>query len=224
MKKTTILLVIFTSFTVAEIMSCDDSGTAVTTTNLWIRLSDATGEDAYITDRYPDLPLPSDRDLSGIAFIDSLGPYRGRTLFKFYLSAIPSTANVTNATLLLTPSQNPEHYFPSGHRTDGGSNACTISRILEAWTDSTATWNNANMILTTGTAAVNLDSSTSSLEPYTLDVTALVKYSVQYPNTNFGYLLKLNSESPVRVMGFASGNYPDTAYRPLLQVTYTSQP
>jgi len=221
MYKPVLFSIIFSGFLAIFIISCNDAGILTTTTNLTIRLSDSTGRDAYITDFYPNTNFKNDGDFGGIAWITNDTGYIGRTLFKFNLSGIPQNATVTSAQLLLTYNQAPTHYGSAGHHQDSGSNACYLQRILQDWEDSSVTWNNQPAV--TAVDQVILDASTSEFQNYSVDLTAAINDMVKNPAANFGLLLRLQTESPIRVLGFSSGN-ADTTLRPVLQVTYDITP
>ena len=217
-----VLIAIFTAvFTAIFIISCDDAGILTTTTNLTLRLSDSTGQDAYITDFYPNTNFKNDGDFAGIAWITTDTGYIGRTLFKFNLTDIPQNATVTSAKLLLTYNQAPTHYGSAGHHQDSGSNACYMQRILQGWDDDSVTWNNQPTV--TAADQIILDASTTNFQNYSVTMTDAINDMVKNPNTNFGFLLRLQTESPLRVLGFSSGN-TDTTLRPVLQVTYSITP
>ncbi len=208
-------------FTAIFIISCDDAGILTTTTNLTIRLSDSTSQDAYITDFYPNTNFKNDGDFGGIAWITNDTAYVGRTLFKFNLTDIPQNATVTSAKLLLTYNQAPTHYGSAGHHRDSGSNACYMQRVVQQWNDDSVTWNNQPPV--TAADQIILEASTSNFQNYSVTLTDAINDMVQNPSSNHGFLFRLQTESPIRVLGFSSGN-TDTTLRPVLQVTYSVTP
>lgn len=221
MHKPVLYSIIIAGFLAIFVMSCDDAGITVKTENLTIILSDSTGQDAYITDFYPNTNFKNDGDFGGIAWMTNDTGYIGRTLFRFDLSGIPQNAAVTNAKLLLTYNQAPTHYGSAGHHQDSGSNACYLQRILQQWEDSSVTWNSQPQV--TAADQVMVEASTSNFQNYSIDVTAAVNDMVKNPNSNFGFLFRLQAESPVRVLGFSSGN-TDSTLRPVLEITYEFTP
>src|SRR5215207_1695760 len=145
MKKAIILHVLLFAALIAGIISCDDAGIINKGTSVWIRLDSSTGQDAYITDFYNTTNFRNDPDFGCIAWcIDTncTMPYKGRTLFRFYLNNIPSTATVTSAKLLLSYNPTCFHSPSPGHRNNGGSNACLLQKVTSGWQDSNVTWSN----------------------------------------------------------------------------------
>lgn len=224
MKKTVILYFLIFAVLIAVVQSCDDAGVVVKTNteSLWIRLDTSTGQDAYITDFYATTNFKNDPDFGGIAWcIDTscTMPYKGRTLFRFYLDSIPSSATVTSAKLLLSYNPTCFHSPSPGHRNNNGSNACLLQRITSNWNDSNVTWSNQPAIVTLN--QVTIPASTSQIENYTIDITGFINDMVKNPSTNNGLMLSLETELPLRSLNFASSNNVDSTIRPLLLITYT---
>ena len=219
MKKLASLLTIFVVVAAFGILSCDDAGVSVNSINLSFRLNESSGKNAYITNLSPNTNLKNDPDLAGIAWRDSNNvKYVGRTLFQFYLSKIPSNVTVNSATLYLYYNPTPLHSGGSGHNSDGGSNGCYIQRITAPWNDSSVTW--GNQPPTSAQDQIVLAPSTSYDENYVIDVTGFVNDMVKNPSTNYGFMLRLQTELPQRSLNFESG-ISDSTFRPLLQITYT---
>jgi hypothetical protein len=55
-----------------------------------------------------------------------------------------------------------------------------------------------------------------------LDVTNLVRDHIINPGSSFGYLLKLKTETPFRLLTFASSDHPNPALHPKLEICYTT--
>jgi hypothetical protein len=68
-----------------------------------------------------------------------------------------------------------------------------------------------------------LDSSTSNFQNYSIDMTSAISDMVKNPSSNYGFLFRLKMESPIRVLGFSSGN-ANRNISPVLQVKYSVQP
>lgn len=198
------------------IQSCDDAGIVTNQGSLYLRMdgTNAAGEDAYITDTLPSVPIPNSPFFGASAWMGTVNAYKGRTLFKFALSQIPSNATITNATLQLFAAW-PWH-------TGFDSNACYIRKVTSAWDDSTATWAtmwNASDL----TDQVSVPASTNYNDNYVINVTNLVQTLVSNPTTNYGMMLLLQNETPPpnRALDFASSENADSTKRPLLTVSYT---
>ena len=154
------------------------------------------------------------------------GPGVGRSLIKFDLSSIPSSAVVSSATLTLTPVG------------DYSSNARTLSvyRCLRAWTEAGATWNKYDGTNAWGTAGA--DNTTSDREStaigtynqsasgtlnvgkdISLDVTK-IQEMIRGLFTNNGFVLRVATENNDAYQ-WASSDHATAAYRPKLVIEYT---
>ncbi len=134
----------------------------------------------------------------------------------FDLSSIPSGSTVTSAELSLYGATD----LPSGaHSTLSGSNEWLIQRITTSWNLST-TWATSPSVTTSN--QVSMPASTSSDQNFQADVTTLVQDMVDNPQSSFGFMLKLQTESHYRRVNFASRNYPNPSKRPKLVVNYTT--
>jgi hypothetical protein len=68
---------------------------------------------------------------------------------------------------------------------------------------------------------VTLAQDTNSNQDYVLDVTSLLQDIIADPSNSFGFLLKLNTETPYRLLAFASSDHPNSALHPKLEISYT---
>ena len=221
MGKVTTLIIYFIGFFAITFISCSQTSVTNPPNNVSMRLNDTTLSNAYITDYYPNTNFKNDGDFAAIAWQDSARVgYIGRTIFKIDLSFIPQNATVTSAQLLLTFDRSPIHYGGPGHNQDSGSNACYMQRITQSWRVDSVNWNNQPAVTTSN--QIILNASTSNNEDYTVDMTAAISDMVANPTTNFGFLLRLQTESPIRALGFSSGSTSNINDRPVLQVTYTT--
>lgn len=141
-----------------------------------------------------------------------------RSFFDFtQLSAIPVNSNIVSAKLSLYAMDAAAWQ----HSTLSGSNEAWIERITSSWDESTVTWN--NQPTSTVTNRISLAQSTSATQNYLdIDVTQLVQDMIDQPSTSYGFLIKLQTESYYRRMGFCSSDHTNSALRPKLVVTYTS--
>ncbi len=101
---------------------------------------------------------------------------------------------------------------------ESGSNDAVLQRIISPWTEDVA-W--SNQPTTTSSNEVTLAQDTISNQDYILDVTSLLQDIIADPNNSFGFLLKLNTETPYRLLAFASSDHPNTSLHPKLEITYT---
>jgi hypothetical protein len=179
------------------------------------------GVDAFLSSLAPTTNYATHQDFISTAWTVNGNPITVRSLLQFpQLSGIPSTALVTNATLDLyfnpTSSNGPNHSQLSG------SNASTLLRVTGAWNESTVTWNTqpATSTGTTTTDIVALPASSSGTQNYSINVTDMVQFWVANPTQNFGFLLRLVTESYYRRLLFASSDHPTTSLHPRLCVSY----
>ena len=145
--------------------------------------------------------------------------YVNKALVQFDFSSIPTNATVTSALLDLY-ADSPTTTFVGNPSTpmNGTNNASYISRITDAWNESTVTWDNQPSITTTN--RVTLPTSTSANQNYTgIDVSALVQDMLAYGNN--GFMIEPVSAVPSNSMVFRSSESSDTASRPQLTVCYT---
>ena len=160
---------------------------------------------------------PTTASIEADAWTTGGNPWTLRGLIKFDLSSIPANATIQSANLYLYSNPTPT----TGdliHANFGTTNSFTIQQVLTNWSPSTITWFNQpsgatnNQVVIPATAQSTLDLN--------VDVTAQVASMVSN-NTNFGFLLQLQSEVTYNSRIFVGSNnatYPDK--HPKLVVTY----
>ena len=116
-----------------------------------------------------------------------------KRVYRFDLSAVPASSYVEQATLTL---YNDVTFSNTGHSSLSGSNAGWIQKVTGLWNENTITWN--NQPAATAVNEVAVPQSTGPNEDYTLDVTALVQDMVAHPSSNFGMMLRLQTEAAYR--------------------------
>ena len=167
----------------------------------------------------PNANFGSHDDMLAASWTVGGNPSNTRGFLYFNLSDIPSNAIVTSASLSLY--HNPSSLSGNiGHSQQGGSNAAWLKRLTSAWTEYGVTWNNQPN--TTTQNQVALPASNSSTQDYTgINVTGAVQDMVSNPQQNFGWLLQLQTESPLRSLLFASSDHANAALHPKLDICYT---
>ncbi len=182
------------------------------------------GKDAYIVDCVPcgftNTNFGYFDEISAISWTNSGNAADGRGLFEFDLSKIPSTASVLSASLTLYNNSNPNSGNMGGqHSQLSGPNDAFIMRVTSPWTEDAVTW--GNMPSTTTMNQVYLPASTSGTQDYLdINVTSMVQSMVSDPSTNFGFMLKLATESFYRGIIFASSDHPNALLHPKLVIEY----
>ena len=144
-------------------------------------------------------------------------PITIRSLVKFDLSSIPSSASIVSAHLYLYSNPAPN----SGNLVDanfGTDNSFTIRQVTTDWSPSTVSWSNQpgvsteNQILIPSTSQARLDLN--------IDVTSQVASMVN-GNINYGFMLQLVNEVTYTSRIFVASHntsYPDK--HPTLLVSY----
>jgi len=184
-------------------------------TTLVLQPGQQIGKDAYLRSLSPNTNYGSHPDYSAHAWTNRGRPVTVRGIVEFDLSALPPQTTIISATLFLYSyeSRNNGH-----HSTRSGSNAATISRVTSPWAESTVTWN--NQPATTTQNRVGLPATTSSIQDYVVDVTAMVQDMVNDPANSYGFLFRLRNESYYRKMLFASSDNPDASLHPKLVIEF----
>ena len=141
-----------------------------------------------------------------------------RSFIEFDLTSIPSTANISQATLKLYADANSTTY-PDGHDRTGGANACQLTQVSDEWQDSTITWD--IQPLTDSATMLVIPETSDPFENKEVDVTEMVEDMVASPEDNHGFRLMLANENYYLRVVFASSDHPDDTLHPALVVTYS---
>jgi hypothetical protein len=180
---------------------------------------DSSGKDAIVDSYYPTVDNSSSSEFNSSAWTHSGFPETQRSLIDFDYSAIPSGAIIQSAFLTLYNNPNSLNGFQDGkHSHISGSNQSHLLRITQPWMEN-VNWNNQPTGDTLN--GVVLLQDTNSNQAYTLDVTLLVQDRIINPTANFGFMLELDIESYYRCLLFASGDHPNAALHPKLEINYT---
>jgi len=140
-----------------------------------------------------------------------------RGLVKFDLSSIPVTAVIKTANLYLYSNPTPG----TGNLVDanyGSANSFIIQQVISNWSASGLSW--SNQPSTTTANQVVIGATSQSVLDVNADVTGIIASMVNN-NTNYGFLLKLQSETVYNSRIFVSSHnttYPDK--HPKLVITY----
>jgi len=140
-----------------------------------------------------------------------------RAALKFDLSSIPSDASITSAKLTLFSNPTPlngDHV----NANYGSDNSMEIQQITNAWTPTLVTW--ANQPVATTQGQILIPSTTSPLLDLTdIDVSTLIKNMVGN-NSNYGFLIRLQTEQIYNSRIFCSSKYSDASKYPKLVIEY----
>ncbi|WP_019986989.1 DNRLRE domain-containing protein [Rudanella lutea] len=146
-------------------------------------------------------------------------PLTYQSYLRFNLSAIPATARIDSAFLRLTYYDIP--WFAPSPNT--GNNPVYLQRVTSAWDQTTLNYATRPTSTTAGQIAVPSAESQPGVYQK-LDVKSQVASMVANPATNFGWLLRLQDESPAppyRALQFCTSEHPTPANRPRLVVYYS---
>jgi hypothetical protein len=230
------LLIVTTG--VSLLLSCQKTAKPVPQTNdytLTLRPDSTTAQDSYVALIDND---PADGN-TNLNFAHELvmarwtlswynfdsATWRGYLRFDS-LAKIPATATVTSAILYLygegTDSSASFPFGDSYPSNSSYSNGALIQMVTGGtWQQDSITWNNAPAATSAGQDTIPPSTSSWNYN-VSVDITNLVKQQVASPKTNFGYLLKLQTEQNYRAMEFATSECPDSLERPMLVVKYST--
>ncbi|MDR0438334.1 MAG: DNRLRE domain-containing protein [Bacteroidales bacterium] len=152
-----------------------------------------------------------------------------RTLLKFdELSTIPKNATILSAELKLygvphSGAASNSSYPGSPHNT---TNPSSIYRVTSAWDEQIVTWNTQPSVDSTPIIRIPITTTqwNWNFTNSSANLVALVQNWVSNPETNFGFMMKLDVETPRRCVVYASSNHSDPKLWPELIVTYEYQP
>jgi hypothetical protein len=145
-------------------------------------------------------------------------PITQRGIVRFDLSSIPSTATIKSAKLTLYSNPTPQN-GDLVHANSGPNNAMLIQQVVTNWTASTVKWVNqpstttANQILIAHTTQPFLDLADIDVKPMVQNMVA--------GNANYGFMIRLQTETMYNSRIFGSSFYTDAAKHPKLVVEYT---
>ncbi len=158
----------------------------------------------------------------GVTFDD-----KKRSLFRFDVSQhVPSGARVLSATLTLHVNS----------RTASSAIGLTGYRVLQPWSESEATWQQAQEGVgwwggpgcdgasRSSTPLWEVSVNELAKSSFDLDLTSVVQYWVDHPEDNHGVLLVGRQVGSRVTYYFCSSEYTSPGYRPRLEIVYEGQP
>ena len=181
---------------------------------------DATlGKDAFISDNVPNGGQGNSSELDAGAWTINGIPLKIRGLINFDLSTVPSGATIESAVLTLYNNPNSQNGNANGqHVHSNGSNTALLQRITSPWTENVS-WN--TQPTTTSVNQVILPQDTDPFQNYQLDVKLLLQDILANPSEGYGFLLKLQDETPYRLLAFASSDHPNASLHPKLEIVFS---
>ena len=186
---------------------------------LTLQPNEIDGKDAFISSNILDAGQGNSTEFDASAWTIFGSPITIRSLIDFDLSSLPLGATIQSAHLTLYNNPDAQNGYANGqHVHVSGSNEAVLQRIISPWTEDVA-W--SNQPTTTSQNEVTLAQDTDPNQDYVLNVTNLLLDVIENSSCSFGFLLKLNTETPYRFLAFASSDHPNSAIHPKLEITYT---
>lgn len=214
MKKKSILISIFGICLFC--LSCSKDKTLVHY-NETLQPSAVNGMDAFIYTYEPDRNLGTHPSFMAAAWTAEGLPNTVRSLIKFDFSRIPVDARIDSVRLSLYSYNSISN---GSHSTRSGSNLCLLQKVVSEWDEELVTWNNQPQ--TTSQNQVVLSQTQNEVQHYIdIDVTQLLKDMIKDPSTNYGFMLKLETEEYYRRMLFGSSDNNDPSLHPKLVIYYS---
>ncbi|UAY52887.1 T9SS type A sorting domain-containing protein [Ferruginibacter albus] len=157
---------------------------------------------------YPDSPAAADSteiaamgwtcNAAGIPICNS------RTIIKMDVSTIAPGTVIKSAKLKLFAKTNYPWAIP-GSPTYGTANACLFQKITTDWIIDTLTWNVEPPV--DAVTPVTLPQSSSTTQNCEIDITDFVQHWINYPDSNFGMLFRLQTENYYNSQIFYAADY-----------------
>lgn len=156
------------------------------------------------------------------------GGYQGtlRSLLRFsQLSNIPSNATIISAELRLYGLQTSvisgynDSYYPGS---TFPTNPLYIQQVTSQWNENNVTWNTQPTTTTQNQISAPASTSQNNYNYFTNspNLVAMVQNMVSNPTSNYGFMIKLQTEQTYRSFNFASSDHSDLKLWPELIITY----
>lgn len=176
--------------------------------------SEKNGQDANIFSRNPDRKSGLGQYLTTYAWTHHLRPSWKRSFLEFDLAEIPRAATITSANLYLYFSPGNQDMYGGHH----GDNSLQLNPVTAYWNEAQITWNNQPAIdeLLSFTVAATPSKQADFLGT---DITRLIQH-LQLEENTFGFSIRMAAPRHYKGVMLASGNHPEAAYHPVLQVCW----
>lgn len=182
------------------------------TNTLTLQPNGNLGKDAFISSNVLNVGQGTSQEINAAAWTIFGQPLAIRGLIDFDLSSLPAGVTIQSATLTLYNNPTSQNGNANGqHVNSSGSNESVLQRITSPWTEDVS---RSTQPTTTTQNEVTLLQNTSPIQNYVLDVKNLLQDIIANPNSSFGFLLKLKTETPFRMLTFASSDHPNAALHP----------
>lgn len=138
-----------------------------------------------------------------------------RSIIRFDYSEIPENTEIIGAYLSLYAWSADEGFGP--HSNLSGSNECYLHQVTSEWSEQKVTWLNQPSYAEMGKVYIP-ESTTADQDYLRINVTEIFKN--QLKENNFGFLIKLKTESYYRMMSFCSSDHENPQKHPQLTILY----
>ncbi|MDX5325128.1 MAG: PKD domain-containing protein [Bacteroidota bacterium] len=184
------------------------------TDSLILRPNSLQGKDAMIWSVNGNSNYGNSPDAVWTAWTYSGSPSIKRFLLEFDLSSLPMGTIIDSAILFLY--NNPTASSHNGQHS--GSNQFNVRRLTSSWSESVVNFN--NQPTSTGRNEVVVPATVSNSQDFKVQVGSMVQEMID--SSNYGFLLKMDVESPYRAIVCASSDHTDPNLRPMLKIYYQS--
>ena len=146
--------------------------------------------------------------------------YNFRSLMQYQLTQIPTNATVNSAKLYLYSKNEGTTEGVPGSPTYGTNNTVLLQKFTAPWQASTTSWfTQPNVDIASQKV---LQQSNKANQDYVVDITDFAQTWVKRPDSNFGFVLKMQTENnPYNSMIFEAGSAVDTSRNLRLEVCYS---
>lgn len=158
-------------------------------------------------------------EIGGVAWTHYGDPIAMRAALKFDFSNIPSAATIVSAKLTLYSNPTPLNGV-TDRANSGNDNTLLIQRITSSWVPSSVTWNNQPPATSDGQIVIP-HTNEAFLDLVDIDVTDFVDNMIAN-DANYGFLIRLKTESIYTSRIFCSSKYTDASKHPKLEIIYTN--
>jgi hypothetical protein len=201
------------------ILFCMISSALVAQETVTLQPHYADGNNTYIRNNHPDIPVLGYDDLTAYAWTCDGDLCIGRGFLTFNLDNILPGSTITSANLYLYANQTTLLGF-HGEEPQTGTNAAHIFRVTEPWVYNTLVWPTQPDISYDNSVAI--PESVDPVQDYIIDVTALIQDWIDDPENSYGLTFRLDDElNYYSSLIFCSSFYPVDSLHPKLMVTYT---